>query len=589
MMVGNKKFLILILLFVGMISFSDADTSCNTARDRILRISSTSNAHGEVYNGAGNYNEEICFSQLFGQDTPTNPRDCDPNGLNHIVSLSDATNAHARTGGSNAYLTDVCYKDLRCISRNNNCNEGETEILSLSSFTNAHLEIASGVNYDYLICCIYADDDVPDCDEDDICDPGENNNNCPSDCPPLPTYCGDENVQQPNGEGTGGPNGDGNEECDDGNNDATDTCDTEGNTGHGTCSYTFCGDGVVQNNPNNGAEQIVEECDLGDPEQGGQNGVPGSGCSVDCRAIDSNLVASWRNLNDQIISVSGIGQRVKLHLNKGAIDTSSLFKVWERDGGLGGDDSIKNISIDPSSNVTETIGYWDILLSDLEPTDDYDEFYFDIDSKTSNDMEIFIDGSGDDPPEGEFYGPIICGSYFGGLNEVEDIKFHLSDSDDELTVTLTVDGIPVMIVEDPVGSGDYTTTQPYAFSEAGTIKIRVYSIDDDGDEFSMISNVMVIDTSIVGDYVAACITRPENYEYIYTDYAMFDATASKGKRSDGSGSVGDILPGNMRYDWTFSDGRNHLNQTGSDGISNYFNKYFNSYGVNSADLKITTN
>ncbi|MBZ5712246.1 DUF4215 domain-containing protein [Nannocystis pusilla] len=59
------------------------------------------------------------------------------------------------------------------------------------------------------------------------------------------------------------------EECDDGNDVPADACDQ--------CGRTYCGDGDVQK-PNGDGQD--EQCD-----KGGENGVPGSGCSSTCQLV----------------------------------------------------------------------------------------------------------------------------------------------------------------------------------------------------------------------------------------------------------------------------------------------------------------
>jgi len=108
------------------------------------------------------------------------------------------------------------------------------------------------------------------------------------------TFCGDGTIQQPNGEGRGGPIDDGNEECDysDGiatspsdssedkqyectTNNLITECDASTNPDcTGTCQSVggYCGDGIIQ-------ESYGEECD-----EGSDNGVSGV-CDNSCRNL----------------------------------------------------------------------------------------------------------------------------------------------------------------------------------------------------------------------------------------------------------------------------------------------------------------
>ena len=151
----SKGFLFGILTLVVIfltINSVNAGTLC--ADDQIiLRLSSATNAHGEVYNGAGNYPIEICYDQIFGQtyDTSANPNFRTCTGTNKVVGLSSSTNAHAEIPSLSDYSTNVCYGDLVCNARTGGCLTGENLVLSLSTNTNAHL--ASDSSYPVNICC----------------------------------------------------------------------------------------------------------------------------------------------------------------------------------------------------------------------------------------------------------------------------------------------------------------------------------------------------------------------------------------------------------------------------------------------------
>lgn len=153
------------LFFVLLLSFSSAQIAIGSAEDTILRIYSPTNAHGEIYNGAGNYGTPIYYSDLFGtvySGNPANVHQCvistpgtNPDNLVLRLSEGSGTNSHAQAPdySGTAYPTDVCYGDLVCYSRTSDCPSGQAEIVSLSSNTNAHLETAGSNNYNTRICC----------------------------------------------------------------------------------------------------------------------------------------------------------------------------------------------------------------------------------------------------------------------------------------------------------------------------------------------------------------------------------------------------------------------------------------------------
>ncbi|MEK6924635.1 MAG: PKD domain-containing protein [Nanoarchaeota archaeon] len=148
------------LFFILLLVFNVSAQAC-TDNERILRLSSTSNAHGEIYNGLGNYGTQICFPNLFpGYSIGANPHDCiipnegaEPTNL--VLRLSDDTNAHAQAPDytGTAYPIDICYGSLICVSSTSACPSGQTEVVSLFSDTNSNLETVGTNNYDTRICC----------------------------------------------------------------------------------------------------------------------------------------------------------------------------------------------------------------------------------------------------------------------------------------------------------------------------------------------------------------------------------------------------------------------------------------------------
>jgi len=150
------------LIFLGIILLTIINVSaCNDDSHTILKISSTDNAHGEVYDGANNYPIRICSNDIFDQ-IPVGPSPHACNGQNKILGLSDTSNAHAQIPSLNTYSEDVCYGNLICTSRSGNCNSDETCVVTLSDSTNAHLaECGSPNAYSTKICCKKSDGSGP--------------------------------------------------------------------------------------------------------------------------------------------------------------------------------------------------------------------------------------------------------------------------------------------------------------------------------------------------------------------------------------------------------------------------------------------
>lgn len=149
---GLKKELILFglaTLFVVAFNFNTASAGTLCADDQIiLRLSSATNAHGEVWNGAGNYPVEICYDLIFGS-AGDGDRTC--TGNNKIVGLSANTNAHSQNPTQFSYPVDVCYGNVSCIPRIGGCLPEEYSVVSQSDNTNAHL--ANDGSYSIDICC----------------------------------------------------------------------------------------------------------------------------------------------------------------------------------------------------------------------------------------------------------------------------------------------------------------------------------------------------------------------------------------------------------------------------------------------------
>lgn len=160
----EKRSLIgIVLLLSFLFSILNISGLCVGGEDQlIMRISGDTNAHGEVYNGAGNYETEICYDDRFGVDYNKEEEDfyvCKPFGANKLLSLSAPTNAHAELKDLGNYLTPICYGDLECDSTDaGDCDvvfgDDYVCIVTLSSDTNAHLATCEGsYPYDTKICC----------------------------------------------------------------------------------------------------------------------------------------------------------------------------------------------------------------------------------------------------------------------------------------------------------------------------------------------------------------------------------------------------------------------------------------------------
>ncbi len=111
---------------------------------------------------------------------------------------------------------------------------------------------------------------VPDADGDLIPDGPDN---CPDVANP-PSLCSDGSTPCPSGMSSECPMGEVCEQVDSDGDGVGDVCDECVGRDDGTC---FCGDFIL--------DSPSEQCDLGDPLAGGENGEPGSPCTGDCMIL----------------------------------------------------------------------------------------------------------------------------------------------------------------------------------------------------------------------------------------------------------------------------------------------------------------
>jgi hypothetical protein len=157
-------FLLMLIIIMFLTSANAAGESCSIKTKAecdiqsgygVMRLSALTNAHGQksLTDNPTQYPDVLCCN--FGRGsidtacTSTTPYN------NRIIKLSSLTNAHAESPYSGSYTTQVCYADLVC---SKDCaSAGRFAVLSLSSDTNAHIGNYSGVgSYPIKICCVRA-------------------------------------------------------------------------------------------------------------------------------------------------------------------------------------------------------------------------------------------------------------------------------------------------------------------------------------------------------------------------------------------------------------------------------------------------
>ncbi len=158
-------------VFIFLIQFSFSVFAACAANDIFLK-SNAENAHGATCSSGSSYSFPVSWgsNQLSSCNPPGNP-------TNVVIRLSADNNAHAElpTGTTSGYQ-DVCFGNLQCGTAP---SPGYVCVYSLSDATNAH--IGSCGFYVNNVYCFGAG--PPLCNNNGSCDPGENNANCPGDCP----------------------------------------------------------------------------------------------------------------------------------------------------------------------------------------------------------------------------------------------------------------------------------------------------------------------------------------------------------------------------------------------------------------------
>ncbi len=296
--------------------------------------------------------------------------------------------------------------------------------------------------------------------------------------------------------------------------------------------------------------------------------VKGGDCVSEC------INLQWENLDGEGITSANLGDTIRLVLNG---EESVDFSIYEEDELLNPDDYIRTMN--STEEDGEVVAYWTITEEDLELTEDYDDFYFEVDSgKKSGSLSISKSYS-NTPMAVQISSP-ICGEYFNAGSGEVNIVVSATDADDFIEGYLSVNGLQITTF------GNQGVTAGYVFSEGGNYKIVAEGINSRGQKKRVISNVMVIDTTVDGEYVAACILKPKDYSDIPTSYVEFDASNSRGIRYSTATGISEIDPSDLSFDWFFSDGRTNPYPSGNE-LSYRFFKNFYSVGNNWATLQVS--
>ena len=298
--------------------------------------------------------------------------------------------------------------------------------------------------------------------------------------------------------------------------------------------------------------------------------------------VDSVVVMDvyWADANGNKITEADFGDTVKL-IAKGV--DGGTFRIREEDTSRIFDDFIRHVV--GESVGSDLVGVWTIKSEDMDKTakDDYDKFYFSINGVESDYLAIDKHGK-NDPMAISIVSP-VCGDYYDEGDSFN-IVVKAGDFDDVLVGTVNVDG--QLVGEFSNGGVSLIET----FDSIGTAQVVVDGWNSRGEKKRLISNVMVLDMEgasyVDGDYVAACIDKPEDASNIPGSVVEFDASTTRGIRIV-DGVIDELVPGEdvFSWYWTFYPEkitRNFINS--EDSFAYDFTAQFSVAGRNSALLKV---
>ncbi len=285
--------------------------------------------------------------------------------------------------------------------------------------------------------------------------------------------------------------------------------------------------------------------------------------------------ANGARITDQEINIGDRIQAVAI----GAV--SGTFNIKENDALV--DDDI----IDIVGEVIDgkLVGKWEITQTDLDKTEDFEEFYFKVNNGGDKSDSISINGTYDDDPMNVTIISPECGDNFTKGSDVT-IEIGASDEDDFIEGNVTINNV---IVESFTNGG---ITFNYTFDSSGSYQIVVNAINSRRKRARHIANIIIFDININGKYLAACILKPKDFSDLDEKIVEFDASTTRAIEIV-DGSITEITPDEsltrFKWYWTFypKDGDNTYGFPEETGEAAY--KFFANFriaGDNSANLKV---
>jgi len=286
----------------------------------------------------------------------------------------------------------------------------------------------------------------------------------------------------------------------------------------------------------------------------------------------------WADMNMNPITQADFGDMVLLVKPGGS---SGTFDIKEED--LLIDDDIRSVT--GASGGGNLIGVWEIATEDLDETPgDYDQFYFEFGAERSEYLNISPIGN-NEPMTIDIVSP-FCGTNYTEGDSVN-IIVTASDSDDEIFGEVWIDGEFI----DTFSNGGITINRN--LDVPGDSQIIVNATNTQGERSKIISNIMILDTDAVGnyidgDYLAACIDKPKSFTNIEGKIVDFDASTTRGIRVAG-GVIDELVPGidPFSWYWMFMPGNHARVLLSTTNTTAYiFTAAFPVPGDNSASLRV---
>jgi hypothetical protein len=282
-------------------------------------------------------------------------------------------------------------------------------------------------------------------------------------------------------------------------------------------------------------------------------------------------------LNDRVIRSADLGDAVKMSV-----------------AGLRIEDYEANFTV----NVGAEVVWWNPLTwfaggsadisvaEDIYVIENLSDHTFDVDVpalgiSNSSDVLTIDSVDNDDVLKLALLGP-ACGSHFNVTDTVE-VIINASDADDVIEGELKINGDFIQNFSNGITYINHT------FAEDGNYQILVEANSSNGNAVKDYINIMVIDPTKNGDYVAACIDEPADASNVGTGAVYFNAASSKGIRQVANGATTEVrLPSSdLRLDWLFSNTLENPYHDGSHVNSYSFTANFVDAGNNWATLEVS--